>query len=267
MSNTVRTRFAPSPTGYLHLGHVYAARKAFGFASDNGGVCLLRIEDIDHTRCQTKFSDTIKQSLSWLGFQWPKPIRVQNQHRAEYAAVIENLHERGLVYRCFKTRKDLPNGLYRGTSLPFKEEQTKLSNNEAFAWRLSIKACETFIDTPLTYEETGLNPGTQTVNIESLSDEVLARKDIGTSYHVACCHDDALQNITHIVRGEDIAPLTPLHRLLQHLMGWPAPVYHHHGLLVNSDGEKLAKRKHSESILSLREKGFTAAQVLDMATL
>ncbi|MGJ8564679.1 MAG: tRNA glutamyl-Q(34) synthetase GluQRS [Alphaproteobacteria bacterium] len=265
MSNTLRTRFAPSPTGYLHLGHAYAAQQAFEFASDHNGVCLLRIEDIDHTRCKPEFTNAISESLSWLGFKWPEPVRVQSQHRAEYASVIDGLHERGLVYRCFKTRKELPVGLYRSEALPPKEEQARLDNNEAFAWRLSIAACKAIIDAPLTYEETGLNSGTQTVDLDRLADEVLARKDIGTSYHVACCHDDALQNITHIVRGQDIAPLTPLHRLLQHLMGWAVPIYHHHGLLKNDNGEKLSKRNGETSLATLRQRGLSSKEVMELA--
>lgn len=267
MSKTLRTRFAPSPTGYLHLGHAYAARQAFDFAENHNGECLLRIEDIDHTRCRPEYTKAIIDSLGWLGFHWPEPVRVQSQHLADYAAIIETLGERGLIYRCFKTRKELPKGLYRGKALNTEDEQEHLKSGDNFAWRLSITACQPLINAPLTYEETGLNPGIKTVDLSGMSDEVLARKDIGTSYHIACCHDDALQNITHIVRGTDIAPLTPIHCLLQHLMEWPVPVYHHHKLLKNDTGEKLSKRKRSESILSLREKGFTAAQVLDMATL
>ena len=262
---SITTRFAPSPTGYLHLGHVYAAKGAFGFAKACGGECFLRIEDIDHTRCRPEFTGAIYESLSWLGFSWPEPVRVQSGHIPEYLSVIESLAARGLVYRCFKTRKELPDGLYRGGALSADEEQTRLADNELFSWRLSIAKCQDYISETLIYEDTGVEPGVKTVNFDELGDDILARKDIGTSYHVACCHDDALQNITHIVRGQDIAPLTPLHRLLQHLMNWPVPIYHHHSLLKNGAGEKLSKRKHDTSIQSLKEQGFTAAQVLDMA--
>ena len=261
MPEPILTRFAPSPTGYLHLGHAYAAMQAFGF----GGECFLRIEDIDHTRCRPEYTDAIFEDLSWLGFTWPKPVRIQSQHRADYALVIDALRARGLVYRCFKTRKELPPGLLRSSPRPPKDEQARLSANEPFAWRLSISRCEDIISTPLTYQETGLNPGVHTIDMSKLSDETLARKDIGTSYHTACCHDDALQDITHVVRGVDIAPLTPIHRLLQHLLDWPMPIYHHHGLLKNKAGDKLAKRNKDTSIRSLRNQGFTAAQVLDMA--
>lgn len=259
------TRFAPSPTGHLHLGHVFAAKKAFGFAQEHGGTCLLRIEDIDHTRCREKYSNAIFHNLSWLGFTWPKPARIQSQHMADYDAVISQLDARGLIYRCFKTRKELPSGLYRGCPLENDEEKIKLSSGMSYAWRLSMTRCRDLISESLQYEDTGIEPGIKTVNFDQLSDEILARKDIGTSYHVASCHDDAQQNITHIVRGADIAPLTPFHRVLQHLMKWPVPLYHHHALLKNAKGEKLSKRKFSRSIDALKSEGFTAGQVLDMA--
>ena len=204
--------------------------------------------------------------MSWLGFSWPEPVRVQSQHIAEYDAVITHLRTRGLLYRCFKTRKELPPGLYRGQSLGVDEEQSRIVGGQSFSWRLSVTRCQDVITEVLRYEDTGIDPGVKTVNLDALGDAILTRKDIGTSYHVACCHDDALQNITHIVRGADIAPLTPFHRVLQHLMNWPVPIYHHHALLKNASGEKLSKRKRAASIDSLIAEGFTAAQVLDMAT-
>lgn len=243
----VITRFAPSPTGYLHLGHAYAADQAFGFAARQDGVCLLRIEDIDHTRCRPEYIRAIFEDLDWLGFDWPIPARKQSEHRADYAGVIESLQQKGLVYRCFKTRKELPDSIYRGG--PDPDEAARLKANEKFAWRLSIHHTEAYLD------ESGL----------PFSDEILARKDIGTSYHVACCHDDAAQGITHVVRGKDIEPLTEFQNLLQRLMDWPVPEYYHHDLRLNDDGDKLSKRNHDTSIRSLREEGYTAKQVLDMA--
>lgn len=241
------TRFAPSPTGLLHLGHVYAALEAFGYAQDHGGTCLLRIEDIDHTRCRPEYTRAIYEDLDWLGFDWPIPARVQSAHRAEYQQVIETLDAKGLLYRCFKTRKELPDGIYRGKSDP--DETNRSAANEKFAWRLSIDKVEDYLG------ETSL----------PFSDEILARKDIGTSYHVACCHDDALQGVTMVVRGMDIEPLTGFHNLLQRLMDWPIPEYRHHSLRLNDDGDKLSKRNHDTSIRSLREEGYTAQQVLDMS--
>lgn len=245
------TRFAPSPTGYLHLGHAYAAQQAFDFAKESGGKCLLRIEDIDNTRCKPEYIRAIYEDLDWLGFDWPIPARIQSQHRADYAGVIKTLNEKGLLYRCFKTRKELPaaddNGVYRGG--PASDEAARLTAQEKFAWRLSMDKVEAYLG------ETGM----------PFSDEILARKDIGTTYHVACCHDDALQGVTHVVRGADIQPLTGFQNLLQGLMGWPVPEYIHHALRLNDDGDKLSKRNHDTSIRSLREEGYTAAQVLDMA--
>ncbi len=241
------TRFAPSPTGYLHLGHAYAAEQAFSYAQERGGTCVLRIEDIDHTRCKPEYTKAIYEDLDWLGFDWPLPARVQSQHLMDYQKVIDQLNDMGLLYRCFKTRKELPDGVYRGT--PDPDEARRVSDHEAFAWRLSIAEVEAHLG------ETDL----------PFTDEILARKDIGTSYHVACCHDDALQSITHVVRGMDIAPLTGFQNLLQRLMGWPQPEYFHHELLTNAQGEKLAKRNHDTTIRSLRDQGFTPAQVLDMA--
>lgn len=262
-----QTRFAPSPTGFLHLGHVLAAKYAFNMALSFHGTCLLRIEDIDHTRCKTAYLDMLKEDLAWLGFEWPNPIRVQSEHRIEYDGVIQSLREQDLVYRCFKTRKDLPEGLYRGQPLPPEEENEQLEKHTPFAWRLCMERCMDVVSTPLWYEERGIDPGVKTVDLNMLNDEILARKDIGTSYHIACCHDDALQNITHVVRGQDIAAQTPLHRLLQHLMGWPTPLYYHHGLLKNAAGNKLSKRNKDTHIGRLREQGFTAQDVLDMATI
>lgn len=265
MSQTIRTRFAPSPTGLLHLGHAYAAQQAFGFAKSHKGACLLRIEDIDHTRCKTEFTDAIYEDLAWLGFDWPEPVRVQSQHYSDYHAVIENLRDRGLVYRCFKTRKELPGGPYKGEGRLSEADATARADaGELYAWRLDIARTRTELG-PLSYRETGLNAGLKLVNPFEHGDVILARKDIGTSYLIACTHDDAHQEITHIVRGADFIALTGLQRLLQALMDWPEPVYHHHPLLKDDDGEKLAKREHSESLRSLREKGFTAAQLLDMA--
>ncbi len=241
------TRFAPSPTGYLHLGHAYAAQQAFSLAQNQGGICLLRIEDIDHTRCKSEYRHAIYEDLDWLGFDWPIPVRIQSEHKAEYWKVIETLRDKGLVYRCFKTRKELPEGLYRGKPDPY--EDSRIKAGEKFAWRLSIDRVQDHLD------ETNL----------PFSDEVLARKDIGTSYHIACCHDDALQGVTHVVRGVDIEPLTAFQNLLQRLMGWPIPKYHHHALRLNDDGDKLSKRNHDTSIRSLRAEGYTRQQVLDMA--
>ena len=253
----MRTRFAPSPTGHLHLGHIVAAKEAFGF-----GPCLLRIEDIDHTRCKPEYTTAIYQDLHWLGFDWPLPVRVQSQHLEEYKGVIEALRNRGLLYRCFKTRSELAQN--PPAPLSGSEEQARLKDGTPFAWRLSIKHCRPLLTAALRYMDTHQY---KTVDIDTLSDIVLARKDIGTSYHIAVTHDDMAQDITHVVRGADFIEQTPYHVLLQYLMGWPTPAFHHHALLLRDDGEKLSKRNLDTSIKSLRENSLTVAQVLDMASL
>ncbi len=261
MPEPVLTRFAPSPTGYLHLGHAYAAQQAFAF-----GPCQLRIEDIDHTRCNTNYRNAIYDDLHWLGFNWPEPIRIQSQHRSDYQAVIDNLQDRGLIYRCFKSRKEQPKGLYHGQTDP--HEDKRLAAGEAFAWRLSIKKAKAYLKTDHIDDsmvENNPPDAAPSFCLDHLSDVIVARKDIGTSYLIACTHDDHLQAISHVVRGIDLLPFTPYQVLLQKLMGWESPLYHHHGLLKNKDGQKLSKRNHDTTIQALRKQGFTAQQVLDMA--
>ena len=256
------TRFAPSPTGYLHLGHALAAKRAFDF-----GPCLLRIEDIDHTRCKAEFTQAIYEDLEWLGFVWAKPARVQSEHLSDYKAVIDTLRGRGLLYRCFLTRTELPHGIYNGPSTVMSqdEQETRINQGESFAWRLSMARVRDYLgdifDT-LSYFEKGK---IVSANPESHGDIVLARKDIGTSYHIAAVHDDALQNITDIVRGKDLEDQTPLHVLIQTLMNWPAPNYHHHELLCRKDGQKLSKRNQDTTIKALRKAGHSPEDVLVMA--
>lgn len=257
------TRFAPSPTGRLHLGHALAAKSAFEF----GGTCLLRIEDIDHTRCRPDYTEQIFEDLRWLGFSWPEPVRIQSKHLSDYAYVLNSLKDRGLVYSCFKTRRDLPPGIYRGPETPLSaaDEKAYLAEGKRPAWRLNMAKASKLIG-PLSYQETGLDKGRKFVNPNDYGDVVLARRDIGTSYLIACTHDDALQGITHVVRGADFIHLTGVQRILQALMGWPEPRYHHHALLLNAAGEKLAKRNNDTAIAELRSEGVSPRGVLDMAS-
>lgn len=270
----VIARFAPSPSGYLHLGHAASAHAAFGFAKRHGGVCLLRIEDIDITRCKREYEQAIYEDLHWLGFDWPKPVLRQSEHFDAYNSVIEDLYARGLVYRCFKTRKELladmsraPHGrppVYFGPKTPLspKQEGQKRANGEAFAWRLSIEKCKAELGHQ--YDElTFLNNGKIVkARPERLGDVILGRKDIGTSYHLACCFDDARQGVSDIVRGIDLLESTHIHRLLQALMDWPVPRYHHHGLLVDETGKRLAKRDKAKTLKSLREAGVKRETIL-----
>jgi len=279
------TRFAPSPTGRLHLGHALAAKEAFEFGRPENTNCLLRIEDIDHTRCKPDDTLGIYEDLNWLGFDWPIPVRVQSRHYLDYAKVVSELLERGLAYPCKLTRTKLKEGkrsktdsdINVGEFLSHFETEAKLALRPTlpYAVRLNLtKALDLTADASLTFKETGLNengevdakrPLTDWVN-SNRPDPIIARKDIGTSYHIAVTHDDTLQNITHVIRGMDLFEETPLHVLIQHLMGWTTPIYHHHTLLTREDGEKLSKRGLDTSLHSLRENGLTADQVLAMAT-
>lgn len=272
------TRFAPSPTGFLHLGHARAAQRAFGFAQKHNGACLLRIEDIDHMRCKPEFTAAIYEDLRWLGFDWPQPVRVQSEHKQDYEGVITALAARGLIYRCFSTRREIAaqsdeDGVYRGPEFTASrdEELARIADGEAFAWRLSLSRARDELGErfeALSYTEidyAGRARGERPAHANRFGDEVIARRDIGVSYHLAVTHDDAAQEVTHIVRGADLRALTGFHVLLQALMGWPTPLYHHHKLIKTVDGEKLAKRRGSLAIRALREAGHSPEQVLEMA--
>jgi len=270
------TRFAPSPTGRLHRGHAFAALTAWRAAREVGGRFLLRIEDIDPTRCKPAFEDAIVEDLRWLGLAWDRPVRRQSEHLADYAAVIAALDGRGLLYRCFRTRKDIldaigdaPHGpveAARPGPHPADEEAALLAQGRAFAWRLSLDgAREALGDVAwqaLAFVEEGLGPngerGLIRVRPETAGDVILARKDVGAAYHVAVTHDDALQGVTHIVRGEDLFEATHVQVLIQTLMGWPTPVYRHHRLLVGPDGRRYAKRDRSVTLAELRVGGLDA---------
>lgn len=296
------TRFAPSPTGRLHLGHVLAAKEAFGFGAAEDAMCLLRIEDIDHTRCKHKYTLGIYEDLNWLGFDWPIPVRQQSRHYQDYASVIASLVERGLAYPCALTRADIKIGKksdpdIRLSTSEFLNHYTLQDTQKPnpfpalpYAIRLNLsKALELLSDCSLTFVETGEAAKDMKVKIEDRKngdetgleidaraplkvwaesdrpDPIIARKDIGASYHIAVTHDDELQGITHVVRGMDLFDETPLHVLIQKLMGWRTPIYHHHALMRREDGEKLSKRGLDTSIETLRENSLTAQQVLAMA--
>lgn len=275
------TRFAPSPTGYLHLGHAYSALTAFDTARAAGGRCLLRIEDIDTTRCTHAFDADLREDLTWLGCEWPEPVRRQSDHFPQYHEVLDALAERGLIYRCFKTRKEIaqdiaraphhpgegPEGvIYNGPREPLShdEQEFRLQRGQPFAWRLSLKACREALGARFdrlhfmeegegTHGETGL----VRAEPERLGDVILGRKDVGTSYHLACVHDDHLQAVTHVIRGEDLFFATHLHVLLQALMNWPTPIYRHHRLLAGPDGTRFAKRDKALTLRALRAEGLT----------
>jgi len=276
----LRTRFAPSPTGRLHLGHAYSALTARDLAARAGGACLLRIEDIDGPRCRAEFRDGILEDLSWLGLTWPEPVMRQSERGAAYAAALEGLRARGLVYPCTCTRRDIaaaaaapqegaPSGpVYPGTC------RGRTDAPADAAWRLDLGAAVRALGgaaalRALSWHETGpVAPGVSGVDPEALArdvgDVVLARRDIGTSYALAVVVDDAAQGITHVVRGADLLEITPLHRLLQALLRLPVPVWHHHRLIRDADGRRLAKRDDARALATLRAAGATPDDVRAM---
>jgi glutamyl-Q tRNA(Asp) synthetase len=266
------TRFAPSPTGYLHLGHAFSALTAFGAAQAAGGRFLLRIEDIDQGRSRPEFESAIYEDLAWLGLTWETPVRRQSEHMAAYETALQSLIDRQLVYRCFRTRKEIaeaiasaPHGeteeAFRGEALPADEEAAKLEAGEAFAWRLSLKKARAALGPSyfaLVFED---ETGPVRAEPERHGDVVLARKDFGTSYHLASVWDDALQGVTQVIRGEDLREAAHLHVLLQKLLQLPQPTYRHHRLILGEDGKRLAKRDLAATLRALRESGKTPSDV------
>ena len=272
------TRFAPSPTGHLHLGHAASAFHVWDAARAAGGHVLLRIEDIDQTRCRPEYEASILSDLKWLGLDWSGPVRRQSEHFDAYARVLENLEARGLIYRCFKTRREiaaaLPAGAdpdeapYVGKPVSPATESERLARGHAFAWRLSLCAARDALGPrykALSFtEETAQGARMVPANPSAFGDVVLARKDTPASYHLACCHDDALQGITHVIRGEDIRDMTSVHVLLQALMDWPTPLYRFHPLLLGPDGKKLSKRAGDKGLAAFREEGLTPGDIRAM---
>jgi glutamyl-Q tRNA(Asp) synthetase len=277
------TRFAPSPTGFLHLGHAHSALAGWRRARTAGGRFLLRIEDIDPLRCRPDFAAAIEEDLAWLGLDWDGPVRVQSAHLAAYRAVLEGLSARGLLYPCFCTRADIareiaasaaaphlapmgPDGpLYPGTCrrLSRDERAARVAAGEPHALRLDMAAALQAVPAGLSFAEEG--EGRIACDPARFGDVVLARKDIPASYHLCVTHDDALQGVTLVTRGEDLKPATDLHRLLQALLGWPAPAYAHHRLLTDGTGRRLAKRDRAETLRELRARGISPAEARALA--
>ena len=272
---TFVTRFAPSPTGQLHRGHAFSALTAWSAARDAGGRFLLRIEDTDFTRCRPEYEAAILDDLTWLGLDWETPVRRQSEHRPDYDAALERLRGMGVLYSCFRTRKDLlalagvaphaddpadPRAFAGGPAAP-DEEAERLARGEPFAWRLSLSAARDRLGgfDALTWLEQGADPGLRAAAPNRLGDMVLGRKDIGAGYVIASVVDDALQGVTHVIRGEDLIETTSVQRVLQALLDLPTPVYRHHRLLLGPDGKRYAKRDRSVTLAELRAQGMTAA--------
>ena len=275
MSKPVVTRFAPSPTGLLHLGHIYSAGFARDFADSNNGEMRLRIEDIDHTRCRAEFYQAIEDDLAFMQTPHDGAVMVQSDRMAVYQSHLDQLKSKGLIYPCHLSRRELDNLL----SAPHAPQQStpiiantdqliseddfaeRASQGQSPAWRLRMEAIRPLIKN-LDYHEHGQKP--QKIDPDEWGDEVIARKDIGTSYHLSVVIDDAEQGITHVTRGADLKPQTPLHRILQVLMDCPETIWVHHPLIADETGKRLAKRASSQSIASLRDQGFNRQQIITM---
>ncbi len=287
MSTATVTRFAPSPTGALHLGHTYAALVAHDLARESGGRFLLRIEDIDQVRCRPEFESQIHDDLAWLGLTWDEPVRRQSDHMDHYRAVLAHLTGRDLTYPCFCTRKEIaqevaamasapqgPEGpLYPGTCRGLNQttRSGRIESDVAHAVRLEIDACRSELEQPLTFEEQGQGPkgetGTIIVEPSLFGDIVLGRKDVGVSYHLAVTIDDYLQGVTLVTRGEDLFSTSHIQRVLQSLLGFTVPAYHHHRLIRDETGRRLAKRDKDKTIAALRAAGATQDDVRAMVGL
>jgi glutamyl-Q tRNA(Asp) synthetase len=271
------TRFAPSPTGYLHRGHAFSALTAHEAAQAAGGRFILRIEDIDHTRCRPEFETAIYEDLAWLGLEWEEPVRRQSQHMADYSAALRDLSERGLTYRCFRTRREIaeaigaaPHGpmeVFLGGPLPPDEEARRVEAGEPYAWRLSLAAAERALGgfEALTFVERGEGPGGEhgliAANPALGGDVLLTRKDVGVAYHLAVVVDDALQGVSEVIRGQDLFEAAHVQRLLQALLALPTPAYRHHRLLTGPDGKRYAKRDGAQTLRTLRASGMTPQQL------
>lgn len=285
-------RFAPSPNGLLHIGHAKSAVLNWRFAKAHGGTFLLRIEDIDTTRARPEFEAAIMEDLEWLGISWPKPVRRQSEHFADYEAALSELRKLGLLYPAFLSRAEIaarvadieksgkawprdPDGAphYPGNDrlLSSSERDRKIASGAPHAWRLDMQAALEGLGAELTWSELGSGPAGETgqnkADPGAWGDVILARRDVPASYHLSVTVDDALQTVTDVIRGEDLFAATSVHRLLQQLLGLPAPLYHHHRLVHDSRGRKLSKSDGATSIASLRQQGATQGEILTLAGL
>jgi glutamyl-Q tRNA(Asp) synthetase len=274
------TRFAPSPTGHLHLGHAFAALTAYETARRDDGRFVLRIEDIDKTRCGPEFEQAIYDDLRWLGLEWEQLVLRQSDRFDAYRAALKSLDSQGLLYPCFCTRSEIaaevarsaeaPHGpegpVYPGTcrEMDSSERLRRIDFGSPYALRLDVGKA-TALAGPLCFEERGSGSngehGTVDVDASPFGDVVLARKDAPASYHLAVVLDDAFQGVTLITRGNDLFPATHIQRLLQASLHLPTPVYAHHRLILDAEGRKFSKRDRAVTLRSLRENGVTPEQI------
>ena len=261
------TRFAPSPTGRLHLGHAYSALVGHRQARSSGGRFLLRIEDLDQTRSRPEFVAGIEQDLRWLGLDWDPPVVTQSRRTPAYAAALEQLRSLGLAYACFCTRADIAQSLtaphgdaatsYPGTCRSLADDPARRATT-AHCWRLDSGRAVAQAGLPAWTETDG---GRFVTGERDIGDAILARKDAPASYHLACVVDDAASGVTLVVRGADLRPSTPIQRLLQVLLGLPEPAYLHHRLVTHADGRRLAKRDLAPTLAAMREAGVDGPQL------
>jgi glutamyl-Q tRNA(Asp) synthetase len=276
---TIVTRFAPSPTGFLHLGHAYAALTAWRRAREAGGKFLLRIEDIDRSRCRPEFTAAIIEDLAWLGLDWDGEVRRQSEHFVDYRAALDRLDAMDLLYPCFCTRADIAaeiaragaaphdgeNAVYPGIcrSLSREERQSRIAVGTAYALRLDVERALRGTG-PLSWEDE--KAGRVAADPRSLGDIVVARRDFPASYHLAVTIDDSIQGVTLVTRGEDLFAATHIHRLLQALLDLPVPRWSHHPLFTDGGGKRLAKRDRAVAIRGLRDAGYGSDEVRAFAS-
>ena len=280
-ADPVVTRFAPSPTGYLHLGHVRSALEGWRAARASGGRFLLRLEDIDQTRCRDEYAAAILEDLVWLGLSWDGPVRKQSEHFQDYRRALDRLEALAVVYPCFCTRREIrdeiaraggaPHGLsgspYPGTcrGLDPRQRADKQHSGIDYALRLDLARALAVTGAVEWAEEGEDGPRRKLADPTPLGDVVLARKDVPTSYHLAVTVDDAIQEVTLVTRGEDLAMATHVHRVLQALLDLPTPRYHHHQLVTDAAGRRLSKRDRALTIRSMRKSGIAPAEIIDLA--
>ena len=279
-SKKVVTRFAPSPSGRLHLGHAYTALFAWQLAKRSNGKFILRIEDIDIGRCNAQFEKEIFEDLEWLGIEWEEPVMRQSERAHAYKDALDNLLEKQLIYQCFCTRMEITQEISNSISAPHKnhnqykiypgtcrnlsisQRRRKILSGSPFAWRLNFKKALKHAGDIYWFDRL---KGSQKVQSENVGDIVIARKDIGTSYHLAVTIDEAAQGISVINRGEDLFDANHIHRLLQKLLGLKTPEWHHSPLLKDEFGKRLAKREGAHTLRELRLKGVTKNEIWRLA--
>ena len=271
------TRFAPSPTGHMHLGHVFSALFSYEAAKKLGGKFILRIEDIDSQRSSKVFEESIYEDLEWLQIKYSTDIRYQADHMDDYKGAIKELQKLDMVYPCFCSRSDIKAEIMRAGNAPHEEEASiypgtcrrlskeerieKISTEASFAWRLNIRAAAKKLGN-LVWRD--LRLGKHTVPVGTMGDVVLARKDVPTSYHLSATLDDHIQRIGLVTRGEDLVSATHVHKIIQSLLELKSPIYLHHPLILDSKGVRLSKRRRAQTVKSLKTSGLKRDDVIDL---